>query len=141
MGFSRKTIKNEAMRLYIKYLAQLRNAFNGRVSLTSDIWYNVMTNNYYMCVTIHWINEEWKIQKRIIGFIELVEQHRGTLIASKIRETSCNYNISDKIMTISFDNASNNGSSIKRLKCELPLILDGQLFHNRCACHILNVCK
>ena len=43
-------------------------------------------------------------------------------------------------MTISFDNASNNGSAIERLKRELLLILDGQLFHNRYACHILNLC-
>ena len=142
-GFSQKTIKNEAIRLYLEYLKQLRNtfnAFNGRMSLTSDIWYDVMTNNHYMCVTIHWIDEEWKIQKRIIWFIELVEQHRGNLIASKIWEINYNYNISDKIIIISFDNASNNGSNIERLRHEVTLILNGQLFHNRCACHILNLC-
>ena len=43
-------------------------------------------------------------------------------------------------MTISFDNANNNGSAIEWLRHELPLILDRQLFHNRCVCHILNLC-
>jgi len=59
--FSQKTIKNEAMRLYLKYLKQLRNtfnAFNERVSLMSNIWYDVMTNNHYMCLIIHWIDEK-----------------------------------------------------------------------------------
>jgi hypothetical protein len=50
------------------------------------------------------------------------------------------YNIFDKIFSISMDNASNNDASIFMLKNNMNHILEGLLFHNRCACHILNLC-
>jgi hypothetical protein len=30
-----------------------------------------------MCVTLHWIDDEWKIQKRIINFFHVQGRHTG----------------------------------------------------------------
>ena len=42
-------------------------------------------------------------------------------------------------MSITFDNASNNNSAIALLKDSLHPMLNENLLHIRCACHILNL--
>lgn len=42
----------------------LKNS-NSRVSLTADTWTSNQ-NKGYMCITCHFIDKEWKLQKRII---------------------------------------------------------------------------
>ena len=52
---------------------------------------------------------------------------------------ACSFRINDKIMSITFDNASNNNSTVILLKDLLHSILNGPLLHIRCAYHILNL--
>jgi hypothetical protein len=40
---------------------------------------------------------------------------------------------------ISFDNASNNIKSINYFTRSLNPIMDGKMFHQKCACHILHL--
>ncbi|KAL2930648.1 putative AC transposase, partial [Bienertia sinuspersici] len=50
--------------------------YDGRVSLTSDTW----TSTYgepFVCVTAHWIDDDWLLQKRIICFEAMEEAHNG----------------------------------------------------------------
>ena len=49
------------------------------------------------------------------------------------------YNIYFKINIISFDNTSNNNVAIEILKRNIKPILNIELFHCRCCCHILNL--
>ncbi|KAJ9541171.1 hypothetical protein OSB04_027677 [Centaurea solstitialis] len=44
-----------------------------------------------------------------------------------------------RIITFSFDNASNNNRCVDKLKLALNPILDGQIFHTRCCAHIINL--
>ena len=50
------------------------------------------------------------------------------------------YRINNKIFALGFDNASNNTVAIPQLitLCN-PYFVD-QFFHQRCACHVLNLC-
>ena len=50
------------------------------------------------------------------------------------------YNIDNKIFAIGFDNASNNTAIIPQLITLYNLYFGGQFFHQRCACHVLNLC-
>ena len=52
---------------------------------------------------------------------------------------ACSFGINDKIISITFDNASNNNSAIILLKNSLHSILNDQLLYIRCACHIFNL--
>ena len=45
----------------------------------------------------------------------------------------------NKVFSISFDNASNNIASIEIFKRSLNSIMNGAMFHQKCACHILNL--
>ena len=64
--------------------------------------------------------------------------HIGARIGSileKLRE----YKIENKIISITLDNASTNNVAADLLKPAIQLNLNGDLFHNRCACHIINL--
>ena len=65
--------------------------------------------------------------------------HDASNIAFYILNTCSEYMISDKIFSITFDNASANTNAITILTPSLNPILDGHFFHLRCACHVLNL--
>ena len=60
-------------------------------------------------------------------------------IFNTIYQTAYLYGTNDKIIFITFDNVSNNNSTIRLLKDSLHLILNKNLLHIRCACHILSL--
>ena len=111
-----------------------------RISLTSDVWKSPLNDieSSFICVTAHWIDDQWLIQKRIIAFKPFWEKHTGQAIANNIMDSVQSYNMRT-IFTISFDNASNNTASIRYLKQSLNPVCDGKFFHVRCVCHILNL--
>lgn len=61
-----------------------------------------------MCSTAHYIDSEWKLQKRIIDFNELAPPHKSEGIVDGILEILIKWGIHDKIRTITLDNVSNN---------------------------------
>jgi hypothetical protein len=62
-----------------------------RVSLTTDTWTSKNSLNY-MCVTAHFIDNEWKLQKAIIGFF-LVKGHRGEDIGKSLENCLADWGI------------------------------------------------
>ena len=60
----------------------------------------------------HYIDNEWKLNKRIISFKIINAPHNGKNIASLINDEIIDFDIRDKIFTITLDNASNNDATI-----------------------------
>nr|CAD1823589.1 unnamed protein product [Ananas comosus var. bracteatus] len=113
---SRKTIKNDCMEVYDNEKDKLKKMLKsvGRISLTSDTWTSNQTIGY-MCLTAHFIDFEWKLQKRVINFCELEPPHTGVVIADGIVECLLNWGIENKISTITLDNASSNDVAVRFL--------------------------
>jgi hypothetical protein len=69
--------------------------------------------------------------------------HTANVIFKSIIEVLQEYNLKrdmdNKVFSISFDNASNNIASIDIFKRSLNPIMNGVMFHQKCACHILNL--
>ena len=69
--------------------------------------------------------------------------HTANVIFKSIIEVLQEYNLkrdmANKVFSISFDNASNNIASIEIFKRSLNPIMNGEMFHQKCACHILNL--
>ncbi|KAL6571302.1 hypothetical protein OROHE_002945 [Orobanche hederae] len=142
---SRITIRKELMDIFTQEKEKLYESFKtvkSRFSTTMDMWTSNQ-NKGYMCVTVHWIDEDWHIQKRIIKFMHVEERHIGaklldTFIASVVR-----WFIEKKLFSLTLDNASANEVCVKEVIAGLekicPLVCDGLFFHVRCANHILNL--
>ena len=89
--------------------------FEGKICLTFDIWISLMHKGL-LCITAHYINSEWMLNKRIISFKTINTTHSSKNIATLINDEIIDLGIRDKIFTIILDNTSNNDSAIQRLK-------------------------
>lgn len=66
--------------------------------------------------------------------------HTGAKIGSSIVDKLKEFNIAQKIISLTLDNVSTNNVAAEFLNSVLPLTPTGAaIFHNRCACHILNL--
>ncbi|KAI8550632.1 hypothetical protein RHMOL_Rhmol06G0122000 [Rhododendron molle] len=113
---------------------------NQRVCLTTDTWPSVQNLNY-MCLTGHFIEENWRYQKKIMNFC-IVPNHKGDTLGRMVEECLLDWGI-DKFLTITVDNASSNNLLIKYLerktKDRKTTILNHDFLHVRCSAHILNL--
>jgi len=110
-----------------------------RITLTTDCWTSVQNLNY-LCLTIHFIDDEWTLYKRISNF-KLMDSHKGKEIGKFIEICVIDWGIEDKLSCLTISNASSNNVAVGYLKNNLgdKLVLDGDFFHMRCAPHVLNL--
>lgn len=120
----------------------LQNA-PSRIAFTTDNWRSEHTDDEYMCITAHWVDANWKLQKRIIKFGALTPPFDGVSLADEIALCLGQWKIDHKIFSFTVDNASYNDCMISSLKAHLLrkncLFYGGEFFHLRCACHIINL--
>jgi hypothetical protein len=94
-------------------------------------------------VTCHFIDAEWKLQKRIIKFIDVKTPHTGVELFNNIQNCIQDWSIEDKLFGITLDNAAANNTMIDLLRHNLVdmkfLPAQGELLHHRCAGHVINL--
>lgn len=111
---SRQTVARNVIQIYDDERMKLKKSLKGRrVCLTTDTW-TLIQNLNYMCLTCHFIDDEWKLHKRILNFCQ-VDDHKGETIGKKIEECLLEWNIGS-IFTLTVDNASSNNTTIKFLE-------------------------
>lgn len=140
---SRSTVTRDCFKLFIDERKKLRDFFSSlssRICLTTDCWSSGQ-NLSYMCLTAHFIDDDWKLHKRIINFCQL-SGHSGEVIGRTIEKCLNAWGIK-RIMTVTVDNASSNDLAIQYLKRRMnhhqTSVLNGDYLHMRCASHILNL--
>lgn len=140
---SRRTIARDCFQLYLDEKIKLRAFFKSdcsKVALTTDCWTSVQNLNY-LTLTAHFIDREWKYQKRIISFSD-VPNHKGETVGKKIEEVLKDWGLRN-VSTITVDNASSNDVAVEYLKKKIKnmngLMMNGFGFHMRCCAHVLNL--
>ena len=81
----------------------------------------------------------WKLKKKVLGFRIIYHPHDRPSIYESMTSVFREYNIQNKIFSITFDNTSNNTSVIDLFIRTLrggPL---NEIFRVRCVCHIINL--
>ena len=95
-----------------------------------------------MVLTADFVDDEWKLQKRILNFCQIAN-HKGDTIGKLIESCLLEWHI-EKVFTITMDNAKTNDAAMNYLKRRLKswkngLVLDGEFLHMRCCAHITNL--
>lgn len=141
---SRTTLRSDAFKLWETAKKDIIDGFRDYkygVSITTDVWTAPHgTANSYLAVTAHWFNpESWLLMKRTIAFKLFGYPHTGSNLRKILHDTLIEYNLDDKVFTISLDNASNNTRAMELLKLRIKPVLDGAFFHSRCVAHVINL--
>ncbi|KAK3130001.1 hypothetical protein QOZ80_6BG0487660 [Eleusine coracana subsp. coracana] len=143
---SRVTVRKGIMDIFLEYKDKLYaylKTVKSQFSATMDIWISCQ-NKSYMCVTIHWVDDEWRLQKRIIGLFHVEGRHTGQKLSQIFSEVMVKWYVEKKLFALTLDNAGSNEVVVKDVIADLKesngnLVCDGIFFHVRCACHILNL--
>jgi hypothetical protein len=138
---SRQTTSRDLKKMCKESLKQIKDDFTTctfSVSLTSDIW-SGRAKQDYISVVAHYVNEDWEILKRIIGFELIDVKHTGDNIAEAIIKVVENFGLTNKIFAVTLDNASSNTSAMNTLGPVFGTYATSFLLHQRCACHIINL--
>jgi hypothetical protein len=95
---SRVTVRKEIMDLYKEEKNLLYAQFSKlpcRISFTMDTWTSIQ-NKSYLCVTAHWIDDNWNMQKRIINFMHVEGSHGGIKLSDTFYANVLNWNLDKK---------------------------------------------
>jgi hypothetical protein len=141
----RTTGRNGCMKAFHEMEVALKETFRNagnRFSLTTDMWTSNQTMGYIV-VTCHFIDDNWKLQKRIIKFIDVKTLHTGHELYNNIQNCIQDWSIEDKLFGITLDNGAANNSMMGLLRHNLKLRgllpAEGELLHHRCARHVINL--
>jgi len=137
---SRVTIKKEIIsefdsrrQLVIDYIRNIP----GCCSFTTDIW-SSLNNEAFIGVTIHYITNEWKLKHFTLEITQITGSHTGAAICEFISNLLEEFNLKEKILSITTDNGSNMVAACRLLKNDLESTAPN-FVHCRCVCHILNL--
>ena len=80
-------------------------------------------------MTCHYIDEKWKLHKKILKFSYIESPHGGEQIASVLMKKLLHWNLDSKVFSIVVDNAKSNDKVVKILKINFfgkkNLLMDG----------------
>lgn len=140
---SRHTITRDCFKIYMEEKKKLKSIFNSssqRICITTDTWTSMHRLNY-MVVTAHYIDDKWRLRKKIINFVPILS-HKGEAIGMAIENCLIEWGIK-RVFTITVDNASSNDVAISYLKNQLQVwghsVCENKFIHVRCVAHILNL--
>ncbi|KZV49387.1 hypothetical protein F511_10927 [Dorcoceras hygrometricum] len=120
--------KNECSKL-----AQEMRSCPGKICFTSDC---------YICLTAHFIDSNWVLQKKFY----MPPPHSGIALCDKINSLFNSWGVQRKVFTITLDNAAANdvfdvfgGLLRDTLGLNCSLVSGGEFLHVHCCAHILNL--
>ena len=139
---SRKTAKDDCMIIYDREKNKLKEVLKSvtRISLTTDLWKSQNQNIEYMVITGYFVDNELSLQKRVLSFVHVPPPRRGVDIADAMHTCLKDWEIENKVFTVSVDNASYNVVCLKKyLSRNRKLVCSSKMFQVRCCAHILNL--
>lgn len=99
-------------------------------SLTTDMWTSLGKHGY-MGLTLHYINDQWKLQHLLLGIRQIAIEHTGELICKNIKQVLNDWNLpTTAILALATDNAASMAVTAREL---------GVQHHVPCAAHTLNL--
>ncbi|XP_040987032.1 zinc finger BED domain-containing protein RICESLEEPER 1-like isoform X2 [Juglans microcarpa x Juglans regia] len=118
------------------------NKLHGRINLCVEMW-SSHENIEYLCLTAHYIDEDWKLQKKILNFVTLDSSHTEDMLPEVINKCVMDWDVDHKLFALTFDDCSTDDEIVLRLKEQIshkrPLLSNGQLFGVRSAAHVINL--
>ncbi|GAB4834097.1 hypothetical protein Ancab_039960 [Ancistrocladus abbreviatus] len=121
---------------------EIINRLHGRISVAVDVW-NSPESARYLCLTAHYIDEDWNLQKKTLNFIMIDAAHTEDIHSEVIIKCLMDWDIEHRLFCMTFGDLSTSDDIVSRIKNHLsqnrPLLSNGRLFDVCCATHVLSL--
>lgn len=87
------------------------------MGLTSDLWTSVASKGF-LTITGHYIDPEWNLQHLVLSTRQVTGSHDHESILQKWYETEKDFGISEKVVSMTSDNASNMKAAARKHECK-----------------------
>ncbi|KAJ6634728.1 putative AC transposase [Pseudolycoriella hygida] len=142
--FSATTAKKLIVDLYEEKKANLESVLRnneGKISYVVDCW--TSSNQFpFQGVVGKWISNDWKMCLTVIDLTVLQGSHTGKLIANSFWGVLKEYNLCEKLLSVTADNTSNVNTMFEELEIIAQgddIIFDAKNYRVRCFAHIMNL--
>ncbi|KAM9934312.1 hypothetical protein OXX80_006107 [Metschnikowia pulcherrima] len=142
---NRKTMRAALDKVYQDSVDDLKSKFakhKGKFGLTLDEWKS--GNNFdFLAITLHYHDSDFAMKKYAIGFEVLNKDasYTGEVLYKHLDNVLTEYDIKDRIISITRDNASPINSLVGKFKASLVNDVTGKEFSGdlRCFGHVMNL--
>jgi hypothetical protein len=114
----RRTIMRRLEELYSQMKGKFKenlSTFKSKYSITCDVWTSKNQLSFFG-FTIHFIDEDWKMQQHLLSFKYLESEHDGVSLSKAMIEVLEDYEIADRLLGVTSDNASNNSTMLAAIE-------------------------
>jgi hypothetical protein len=115
---SRRTLMRRLDEMFEERKLDLKaklHSFKSKYSLTCDVWTSKNQLSFFG-FTIHYIDDDWKMQEKMLAFKFLEGEHDGKSLFEAFIEVLEDYGIANRLLGVTADNASNNSSIMVHLQ-------------------------
>src|ERR1700722_2081232 len=104
------------------------------------MWTSSINQDSFLSLTIHYVNSDWKLCNFLLDIIPFNISHSGINIASEIMRVLQEFNISNKVIALTTDNALVMLVCGKEIASAIEDKFSSMIFsHYRCAAYVLNL--
>lgn len=138
-------IEIDCMEIYGKEkqkVYEIMSRYHGRINLAVNMWTSP-DQAEYLCLTAHYIDEDWKLQKKVLNFVSLDPTHTEDMLSEVIIKCLMEWEVGHKLFSMTFHDCATNDDVALRVKDHFsqdrPLLSSGQLLDVRCAGYVLHL--
>jgi hypothetical protein len=112
-----------------------------KLSIALDAW---SANNHlsFLAIKAYYINDQWRLKDKLLDFIPMRGSHTGTSMATEVLQVLSNTSTKRRLLAITCDNASNNGTLTRTIQTKLKdedIHWSSQENAVPCLAHIINL--
>lgn len=114
---------------------------DGKISIALDCWTSPF-QQAFMAVTGYFLDEDWNYRELLLGFEPLHGTHSGINLSAVLFQLLQKYNLTDRVLAITTDNASNNNTlvaSIQETIQSIDLSDDTAIIRVPCIAHVIQL--
>ncbi|KAM0063229.1 putative transcription factor/ chromatin remodeling BED-type(Zn) family [Helianthus debilis subsp. tardiflorus] len=136
-------IESDCLTIYAKERQKVfdvvRN-LHGRISLAVGFW-SSPENVDYLSLTANYIDDNWKLQRKILNFLTLDSSQTEDAISELLIKCLMDWDVDQKLFSLTLDDCFRYDNLAYRIKNWLaenrPVLDHGELFDIRCASHLV----
>jgi hypothetical protein len=112
-----------------------------KLSIALDCWTSPF-QQAFMAITGYFIDDEWNYREILLGFEPLHGSHSGTNLSTVLFDLLQQYEITDRVLSITTDNASNNVTLMESIQDSIQsnqISTDTAIIRVPCIAHVIQL--